>query len=273
MKFTVDVGRERLDFLDVQVSRDVNNIFSFSVYRKPCFTGLLLNFSSFTPISWKSGIITCLLKRAYRVCSTWAIFDREVTYLRKLFVSNGYPVQFFNKTLKKFLEKMRNPLARGNNNHTNILVLPYMGQVSDRFSARFRRFCNKYNLDYRLVFKPFKIGFYFSLKSSCPAFLRSCLVYKFVCSCDTSTTYIGKTKRHLYKRVGEHLTYNSNYSAIFEHIANNSCNVSRENFSILRSCNFISDLNITEALLIKKLDPKLNKSIANSGQSTFLKLP
>ena len=52
-----------------------------------------------------------------------------------------------------------------------------------------------------------KLSDYFFPKSKTPKILASDVVYKYTCVCDTSLTYIGKTKRHLVVRSEEHLGY------------------------------------------------------------------
>ena len=64
--------------------------------------GLLLNFKSTCSNAWKSGLITCLLKRAKLICSGYELFKDEITKLRCIFAKNCYPNWFFNKCLKKF---------------------------------------------------------------------------------------------------------------------------------------------------------------------------
>ena len=43
----------KLPFLDVQIDKNNKDKFLTSVYRKPTFTGLLTNFTSFVPLSYK----------------------------------------------------------------------------------------------------------------------------------------------------------------------------------------------------------------------------
>ena len=119
------------------------------------------------------------------------------------------------------------------------------------------------------MFKPFKVGRYFSLKDPSPFALRSLVVYKFVCSVDQSIFYIGKTKRHLCTRIREHLSSSS--SAIFSHRLSCNCSCSAENFSIISSACNDFDLCIKEALHIKDKNPSLNCNLQNNG-SIFLKV-
>ena len=74
--------------------RDVNIMFSdgilsTSVYRKPTFTGMFTNFDSFTPISYKKGLISTLLFRYFNISSSYAIFHAEVEKFKKIMILNG----------------------------------------------------------------------------------------------------------------------------------------------------------------------------------------
>ena len=55
------------------------------VRRKPCSTGLFLNFDAICPLKWKSGLIMCMLHGSKMICSSDDIFFAEVNKLRSLF--------------------------------------------------------------------------------------------------------------------------------------------------------------------------------------------
>ena len=61
-----------------------------------------------------------------------------------------------------------------------VLCLPYLGETSDRFRKKFTSFCNRHNLNVGLVFKPFKVSQYFSLKSRVPSLCFQVLFINFV---------------------------------------------------------------------------------------------
>ena len=107
LKFTAELGPSQLPFLDTCISlpNTATESFTSHVFRKPTFTGLLLNFSSICPKKWKTGLIHCLLSRAYCISSNWAIFSRELDYLKELFKKNGYPEQLFESCVNNFLNK------------------------------------------------------------------------------------------------------------------------------------------------------------------------
>ena len=125
-------------------------------------------------------------------------------------------------------------------------------------------------------FKSCKLSDFFSLKSCVPLSLSANVVYKFTCLlCDTETSYIGKTERHLLTRVAEHLsTGENNKSAIASH--RRQCvpcrNATINNFQILRR----SDKNnvyLHEAMLIRQQQPTLNVQVGSwSGANCLLKV-
>ena len=73
------------------------------IYRKQTHTNLLLNFNVICPINWKFGLIICLLNQAKIICSTTALFQKEVTELRSMFQENAFPKSYFDKIFKRFL--------------------------------------------------------------------------------------------------------------------------------------------------------------------------
>ena len=59
--------------------------FTSTVFRKPTYTGLILNFSAMCPQKWKFGLIQCLLHRAYTISSSWLAFSQDVDFLKDIF--------------------------------------------------------------------------------------------------------------------------------------------------------------------------------------------
>ena len=53
-----------------------------TAYHKSTYSGLLLNFDSFTSRFYKISLIKCLIDRAYKINNTWAIFHNDVTKIK-----------------------------------------------------------------------------------------------------------------------------------------------------------------------------------------------
>ena len=56
-------------FLDVFISGISNQNLTLQTYRKSTYTGLLLNFKSFTSFSYKISLIKCLIDRLFKICN------------------------------------------------------------------------------------------------------------------------------------------------------------------------------------------------------------
>ena len=69
-KFTMEKEvYNEINFLDVKIKRELNDSITTSTYRKPTFTGVMLNWNSLTSIKYKKGLICCLLDRSFKICS------------------------------------------------------------------------------------------------------------------------------------------------------------------------------------------------------------
>ena len=274
LKFTIENASEFKSFLDVEIKVTENHLDTW-VWRKPTNTGLLLNFNAFCPMKWKSGLILCLLHRAKVICSSTFFFNEEVDKLRLMFFKNGYPKCFFDKVFNKFQCSVstQNP---DNNEFVYCVFVPFFGKISQQFVRRLSKILKlKFNVDISPVYKTYKVGNYFQLKSRTPLALCSNVVYKFTSSCDTNLTYIGMSTRHLSTRVKEHLNFkNDSQSAIKDHImsCNKCCSMkyNLKSFKIIKKCNSEFQTKIFEAMLIKKLNPTLNRQLYANGSSFLL---
>ena len=243
IKFTVEESENNvLAFLDTQISIK-DDEFQSCVFRKKTNTDVLLNNDAICPVSWKRGLIFGALNRAKMICSTQELFSKEVFKLRDIFSRNGYSNIFFNKVLDSFNQKFS---VSGSQcvsekrviNFNLILKVPFVGPPSHEFKNKISNlFFNDLRIEIFPIFTSTKLSDYFSLKSQTPKILASNVVYKYTCVCDTSLTYIGKTKRHLGVRSEEHLGYEKDLpkSEIKTHL--NGCPICREstmnNFEII----------------------------------------
>ena len=174
----------------------------------------MVNFDALCSWKWKSGLILCVLNRAKAICSSRLLFQNDVIKLRQMFLSNGYPIWFFNKFLKRFLT-VGNDLSDCERSEINPVVylnVPCIGKESRHFVSRLAKlFHVKSDVKVSAIYKTFETGTYFQLKSRTPLLLCSNVVYKFTCSCDSNLTCIVKSTRHLSTRVGEHLNVASQH--------------------------------------------------------------
>ena len=190
-----------------------------------------------------------------------------------MFLFNGYLIWFFNKFSQRYLT-VDNDLSDRKRSEINPVVylhVPYIGKESRRFVSRLAKlFHVKFDVKVSAIYKTFKTGTYFQLKSRTPLLLCSNVVYKFICSCDSNLTYIGKSTRHLSTRVGEHLNLSSQRENIFSYTVCSNVRHDVNSFEVLKQCKSDFQAKIHEALLIKKHRPSLNKQLYAHGSSFLL---
>ena len=70
IKFTIEKQiNHSIAFLDVFISGINNQNLTLQTYYKSTYTGLLLNFKSFTSFSYKISLIKCLIGRSFKICN------------------------------------------------------------------------------------------------------------------------------------------------------------------------------------------------------------
>ena len=121
-----------------------DNIFSFnfSIFRKATFTGLGMNYHSYTYLNLKINNIKTLIFRAFRLCSNWHDFHREIEFLCSYFRNNGYPdVVIFNQ-INRFLNSIFIKKTTVATAHKLVMDIksPFLNNECCRFMKReFRR--------------------------------------------------------------------------------------------------------------------------------------
>ena len=103
MKFTIEKQTEnQLSFLYLLFTSNENN-FLTSFYRKKHSIGLYTNYLSFTPFSYKIGLVKTLLHRAFVISSNWSIFHLELskTILCFLKLKEAMHITWENPSLNK----------------------------------------------------------------------------------------------------------------------------------------------------------------------------
>ena len=84
----------------------VKIIFTTSVCRKPTFSGVCTHFDSFLQFNYKFGTVYILAYRFYQICSNCTKLHTEFVCLKEFFLKTGYPENFINKCLKRFMDNM-----------------------------------------------------------------------------------------------------------------------------------------------------------------------
>ena len=263
LKFTIEKEHmKQLPFLDVLNTR--SDRLTTSVYRKS--TGLLQNYNSFVPFTYKKGLIKTLIDRTFRLNNRWVGFHLDLEKLKVILQKNEYPPKLIDKSVYRYLSKkiINKPSETDpvkTNDNIPYFKLPFIGKFSKfteiKLQKLTKQFC-KEGTNIKIVFSTFKLASLFSTKDKVPYGLKSYVVYKFLCAvCNAS--YVGETYRHISTRTHEHLETDKS-SNIYQHLLKNlQCkSICDEScFSILESARTKYTLKLKEGMYIKWLNSSL----------------
>ena len=77
--------------------RSTDGVISTVLFRKETYSGLLMQYDSFVNMSYKKSLINGLVHRAWKICSSEELFQTELTNIKHLLLSNGYPSKLINR--------------------------------------------------------------------------------------------------------------------------------------------------------------------------------
>ena len=273
IKFTMEnENNNTLPFLDVNINK-ANK--SYSIYRKPTFSGLGISFFSHCPLKFKTNAISTLLFRAYNLTSNYILFHKEINFLKTFFINNGFTESIYYQKVNNFLNDIYKPKS---NIHTAPKLqfyfnIPYIG---DKTTDLLKELKSKLTPFYpQINFIPIasntsKLSNLFKFKDQIHKNLRSGIIYEYICP-NCNVGYLGSSVRALKTRVSEHagISYrtdrpltNKPYSAIFDH--NSKCQpsisqITIDNFRIIDFARHETDLRILESIHLHQNEPRLNQ--------------
>ena len=102
IKFAIEKqNNHSIAFLDVFISGINNQNLTLQTYHKSTYTGLLLNFKSFTSISYKISLIKCLIDRSFKICDNRNSFHNDIENIKSNLIKYAYPSFLIDKVIKK----------------------------------------------------------------------------------------------------------------------------------------------------------------------------
>ena len=260
----------KLPFLDILVSRENDDTFSTSVYRKPTFTGLTTKFSSFIPVDYKRNLILTLATRAFNICSSYLSIHTEFLFIKRTLYLNGFNGLFCESYIGKQLQRLLHPPSKKITVDRAVMYFPLTFTGNSSFSLRnkltklLREFYPQVLV--RVIFKPkYTIQNLFKFKDVVPQELQSSIIYQYECNC-CRALYIGQSKRQFKVRLFEHWgkSIRTNrplgkppFSSIRQHSHDCDHPMDSSSFSILSSRPSVMELPIAESLYIKQKKPSL----------------
>ena len=144
IKFTCELEQNNsLNFLDINLYKCDNHI-TTSIYRKPTYTGIGLNWFDGSPIHYKINSIKPLSHRAYNLTSSYINFHKEVEELLSYFKKNCYPPTMFYKILKQFLFKryIEKPIRYNIPKEIIYIKVPFYGKISFNIRNKLQKLLN-----------------------------------------------------------------------------------------------------------------------------------
>ena len=174
-----------LSFLDIEVYREKGK-FITTVYREPTFSDVYTHFESFLPTIYKFGMVYALVYFCFKICSDWTKFQEELSFLKQVFLKNGYPLSFIDNCSITFVDKLfiKRPQLITIGKKTLFFSLPYLGEISLQTRTKLRKslkgLLNSCKL--QIIFKnQRKLSNVFHFKDRLPSDLVSGVVYKYKC--------------------------------------------------------------------------------------------
>ena len=278
ISFTMETEENsQIPFLDLLIKKS-NNKIETSIYRKPTYTGLGINFISSCYENFKLNAFNTMFYRAFRLTTSYENFHNEIKFLENFFSQNGFIPSIFQKKLRAFLNSIfcPSPQKYGPPKLNIYIRIPYFNDSTNKF---FNMEINKILQKYFPQIKPTivfynnnKLKNYTNHKETLPTFFESMVVYQFNCPV-CQLAYIGSTKKAIFSRHHDHKGTSSRtgrtlssplYSRIREHCDNNcKCIFSMDNFNILFKGSYEKQIRIAESILIKSKNPLLNQDSAS----------
>jgi len=281
LQFTYELEtKKQIPFLDTLVSR-TNSELTTTVFRKETSSSECLNYHSYCPLRYKTGVINNFLHRAYAICSTWELFSIELERIQQLLVNNNYPNYLIQNCINKFLQRKftnsNNCDAKANtstaeNRESNSVKFYFKNQMTEHYK-REERELKKIFSEHVLSnteSNQTKLLIYYKNRKLSQLFIKNNpnkpseifnVVYKYACdvaACkDANAYYVGYTTTTVKERFRQHASIKKHHQ-----ITHNSTITGKQmlqNVSILAKGRSKQELLILEALLIKELNPVINK--------------
>lgn len=200
LKFTLEIGEKRLNFLDITINLNPNGFTSFEVYRKPTNTSHCISYHSNQHISHINAFFNNMFHRLFNYPLNKKSFINELSTIIYIGLNNQFPIDFIkNLFIKNFVRY----------NQKNFSSL----QNTDDKSYVSVEYINKYCNSLVKVLKRHNINLIFKNNNNIKSLLvknkdlnpptNNSGVYKLTCNC--GKCYIGQTGRSISTRVKEHL--------------------------------------------------------------------
>ena len=132
LKFTMEIGRKEICFLDLKISFSSSNKLETEVYSKPTDSHLYLHANSCHNKASVNGIAKGVALRLRRICSTEESFERKETEYTKYLTDRGHNKKNVNKSFKNVKNISRQNARKNNSDKSNIPCVVFTSKFNPR---------------------------------------------------------------------------------------------------------------------------------------------
>ena len=141
-----------------------------------------MKFTSFVPRAFKINLISCLIIRAFKICSSSFSFNLELSFLKEHFLKNSIPPKLLDNTFKKVLHNVYNSgvYVHSAAKKQICFSFPYLGfqyNCIKRQISALNKFYPQLNINV-ISTNHHTIGSYLKFKDVIPNSLASSVIYK-----------------------------------------------------------------------------------------------
>jgi hypothetical protein len=282
LKFTFEKEKnDQLAFLDVLVKRHESELLT-SVHVKSTNSGECINYNGICPERYKTGVIKCLLHRAFQISSNWEIFHLEINRIKQLLTNNNFPMSIIDDTVRKFLQQKTAP-NENNDGNGKQFIFYFQSQMSSNYKMEERHLqmiiaknVRPVNVNDRI-----KLLIYYKNRKLKNVLIKNNphrrteefnVVYQYTCNrgeCNSLNKYVGYTEQTLSERFRQHKSV-QHHLKVAHGITRTSSKTLLESVSVLCRANSKQELLILEALCIKETKPTLNSQ--EEGRDRILRI-
>lgn len=276
LKFTLEQSSNNsLNFLDLTITIKPPTI-TFNIYRKPNTTTHTIESNSTHPTKHKISKFRFLIDRLLTTPLNKTNYGKEINYIKKLAIENGYNKQLINKLIQKRKTKLHRhdfTTLRPEKEKTGKqwYSMTYYGNITNKLG----NFLKKQNINIAPKTTN-KLNHIIPNKTNNNNPFLNSGIYKLKCK-NCPKVYIGQTQRNFKTRYKEHVsdfTYNRNRSKFAQHLIDENHDLSNINstLSILKTLNSPVILTAEQFYITKEQNqgnPLLNEQTPNTNNPLF----
>ena len=109
----------------------------FKKFNESTYTGLPLNFKSFTSFLYKISLIKCLIDRSFKICNNWNSFHNDIENIKSNLIKKAYP-QYLNYKFSSNQNQLKDK------SDVHYFKLPYISNLSHHIKNKLLRLCKEF---------------------------------------------------------------------------------------------------------------------------------